>query len=136
MEKFYLEKPSLERKEEALEYLKEFTDHRSDVHGSCGLNRCEKDMSYEEWLEDAVNTEDKEYAEKLGRVAMSTYFMIRKEDNEIVGMVNIRHYLNKIFELIGGHIGGQARLKWQNLKNTELIGNLREKPLIQIRRKD
>ena len=35
-----------------------------------------------------------------------------------------------------GFIDGQARLKWQNLKNTELIGNLREKPLIQIRRKD
>ena len=37
---------------------------------------------------------------------------------------------------LGGILDGQARLKWQNLKNTELIGNLREKPLIQIRRKD
>ena len=34
-----------------------------------------------------------------------------------------------------GVIDGQARLKWQNRKNTELAGNLRGKPLIQIRRK-
>ena len=41
-----------------------------------------------------------------------------------------------VVTFVVGVIDGQARLKWQNLKNTELIGNLREKPLIQIRRKD
>ena len=35
-----------------------------------------------------------------------------------------------------GIISGQIKLKWQNLKNTVFIRNLREKHLIQIRRKD
>ena len=35
-----------------------------------------------------------------------------------------------------GLVDGQIKLKWQNLKNTVFIRNLREKHLIQIRRKD
>ena len=109
MEKFYLEIPSLERKEEALEYLKEFIDNNSEPHGTCGLNRCENGMPYEEWLDDTLNTMDEEYAKYLGRVPMTTYFMIREDDNKIVGMLNIRHYLNTVFMIIGGHIGGSIR---------------------------
>lgn len=109
MEKFYLEIPSLERKEEALDYIKEFTNNNSEPHGTCGLNRCENGMPYEEWLDDTLNTMDEEYAKYLGRVPMTTYFMIREDDNKIVGMLNIRHYLNAVFMIIGGHIGGSIR---------------------------
>ena len=51
MEKFYLELPSIERKEEALEYMKEFLEANSKLHGSSGLERCSKDMSYEEFFD-------------------------------------------------------------------------------------
>ena len=109
MEKFYLEIPSLEKKKEALEYMKEFLEAKSILHGSSGLERCAKDMSYEEWLDDVINSMDEEYAKGLGRVPASTYFMVREEDNKIVGIVNIRHYLDNFLKNVGGHIGGSIR---------------------------
>lgn len=33
------------------------------------------------------------------------YFTIRESDNKIIGMVNIRHYLNDYLRKFGGHIG-------------------------------
>lgn len=105
MEKLYLEIPSLERKEEALEYLKEHIDTRSDINGTGGLNRCSGNYSYEEWLEDVIKSEDEEWVKSKDLVPASTYFTIRESDNIIVGMVNIRHYLNDILKNVGGHIG-------------------------------
>ena len=109
MEKFYLEKPTLERKEEALEYMNEFLEAKSKLHGSSGLERCAKGMSYEEWLDDVTKSTDEKYAKSVGRVPASTYFMVREEDNKIVGIVNIRHYLDNVLKNVGGHIGGSIR---------------------------
>jgi predicted acetyltransferase len=109
MEKFYLEKPTLERKEEALEYMNEFLEAKSKLHGSSGLERCAKGMSYEEWLDDVTKSTDEKYAKGLERVPASTYFMVREEDNKIVGIVNIRHYLDNVLKNVGGHIGGSIR---------------------------
>lgn len=39
MEKFYLEEPSLERKEDAIAYIQEFYDHNSNINGTGGLQR-------------------------------------------------------------------------------------------------
>lgn len=39
MEKFYLEKPSLERKEEIFEYINEFVEYNSDINGTGGLDK-------------------------------------------------------------------------------------------------
>lgn len=105
MEKFYLEIPSIERKEDALEYLQEHVNYNSNINGSGGLNRCLKRMTYEEWLEDVLKFSDKEYAEENNFVTTTTYFTIRKEDNKIIGMLNLRHYLNDELYKSGGHIG-------------------------------
>lgn len=39
------------------------------------------------------------------RVPALTYFYIREEDDEIVGMINLRLSLNDFLKLEGGHIG-------------------------------
>ena len=109
MDKFYLEIPSLERKEDTLEYLKEFMEYKSKLHGSSGLERCANGMSYEEWLDDIINSMDEDYAKKQKRVPATTCFMVRKSDNRIIGIVNIRHYLDTVLKNIGGHIGGSIR---------------------------
>lgn len=109
MEKFYLEIPSLERKEDAINYLQEFIDYKSDINGSGGLNRLTKGMSYEEWLDDVINSMDDDYAKSIDRVPASTYFTVRESDNKIVGMVNLRHYLDNNLRNIGGHIGYSIR---------------------------
>ena len=105
MEKFYLELPSLERKKEALEYLQEHIKYNSRINGSGGLNRCLDGMTYEEYIDDVIKCMNKEYAESKNLVTATTYFIIRKSDNKIVGMVNFRHYLNESLKKCGGHIG-------------------------------
>ena len=109
MEKFYLEMPSLERKEDAINYLQEFIDYKSDINGSGGLARLSKGMPYEEWLVDVINRMDDDYAKSIDRVPASTYFTVRESDNKIVGMVNLRHYLDNNLRNIGGHIGYSIR---------------------------
>ena len=105
MERFHLEVPSLERKEETLEYLQEHIDVGSDLNGTGGLKDVARGIPFEEWLEDVIKFQDKEYAESKGKVAASTFFTIRESDNKIVGMVNLRHYLNDYLSNYGGHIG-------------------------------
>ena len=61
--------------------------------------------SYEEWLEKVTKEQSKEYTESIGKVPANTYFTIRESDNKIIGMVNIRHYLNDYLRKFGGHIG-------------------------------
>ena len=43
------------------------------------------------------------------KVPSETFFLIRKNDNKIVGMINIRLELNENLKKIGGHIGYSIR---------------------------
>ena len=109
MEKYYLEKPSLKRKLEAIEYIKEHEMANSAINGSNSLNLFLKESTYEKWLEKNEETENKDYAKLVGLVPSATYFTIRKSDNKIVGMVNIRYNLNEYLRKIAGHIGYSIR---------------------------
>ena len=39
MEKFYLERPSFERKDEIIEYINEFVEYNSEINGTGGLDK-------------------------------------------------------------------------------------------------
>lgn len=101
MEKLYLEVPTINRKEEAIEYIQEHLDVNSDINGVGGLKRYLD--NYEGWLkkleEDYVRIPDEE------KVPARTYFLIREADNKIIGMINIRLVLNYALKKFGGHIG-------------------------------
>ena len=101
MEKFYFEVPSIERKHEAIEYICEHKSAGSNINGSGSLDKYID--NYEGWLEkleqDRVRIPDEH------RVPAETYFLIREEDNKIVGMINIRLCLNEFLSKFGGHIG-------------------------------
>lgn len=106
MEKYYLEIPTIERKDEAIDYVNEFFDNNSIPSGVGGLDRfLGEGKSYEDWLDDVIKCQEKSYAEQTNRVPGTTYFTIRESDNEIVGIVNFRHYLNEYLKNFGGHIG-------------------------------
>jgi predicted acetyltransferase len=53
--------------------------------------------------------ENKEYANCVGFVPATTYFMIREKDDKIIGMINLRHELNERLAKTGGHIGYSIR---------------------------
>ncbi len=106
MVKYYLEIPTIERKDEAIDYVNEFLINKSNPNGVGGLDRfLNENKSYEEWLDFVIKCQEKSYAEQINRVPGITYFTIRESDNKIVGMVNFRYYIKGKLLKIGGHIG-------------------------------
>lgn len=106
MSKFYLEKPSLKRKEQAIEYIKEHKEYKSDIHGTGSLEKyCD---NYEGWLELLEQISNPETCpEKY--VPGNEYFLIKEDEDKIIGMINIRHSLNEYLLNYGGHIGYGTR---------------------------
>ena len=104
MEKFYLEEASLERKDEAIEYIEEHFKYNSNIAGVSGLD--DEYVNYEKWLEKLETQKD----EKKSSVCVGLqYFLIRVNDNKIVGMLNLRWNLNEWMLTHGGHIGYGVR---------------------------
>lgn len=102
MEKFYLEIPSLKRKEEIIAYLNEFVLYNSDINGSGFLDKILEGYSFEECLDKCLNMQYQEYAKKLNRLQSKTFLLIRKNDNKLIGMLNIRwNILPNIQEFVG-----------------------------------
>lgn len=110
MEKFYLELPSVDRKNDALEYIEEFYEYGSQIHGSGSLDKyLKKGKTYEEWVNNNLNLHDENYALEKGLVPSYTYFLVREKDDRIVGMVDLRLGLNEYLRDFGGHIGSSIR---------------------------
>lgn len=105
MEKFYFESPSLERKNEIIEYLDEFVEYGSNINGSGSLDKIYDGYTFEEVLERCLNMENEEYSKKFERCQARTFLLIRASDNKIVGTINIRWNLNEKMLQFGGHIG-------------------------------
>lgn len=105
MEKFYFEIPSLERKNEIIEYLDEFVKYGSDINGSGSLDKIYYGYTFEEALDRCLKMEDEEFAKSVGRCQSRTFLLIRENDNKIVGTINVRWNLNEAMLRFGGHIG-------------------------------
>ena len=105
MERFYFEVPGIGRKEDAIDYIREFLEYGSEINGAGGLHRFLDD--YEGWLKkldlDYIQVPNEE------RVPGRTYFLVRESDSRIVGMINIRLALNERLSHYGGHIGYSIR---------------------------
>ncbi len=105
MEKFYLEKPSMTRKNEIIEYINEFVLYKSNINGTGALDKILEGYSFEQVLERCLNMENEEYSKKFERCPSKTFLLIRESDNKIVGTINIRWNLNEKMLQFGGHIG-------------------------------
>jgi len=102
-------KPTIEYKEQAKELMEEarkFDADNPDIWaGYSSMQNCN---SYEDWLEKLEADLDFDNI-KPGRVPAVTYFSVRKLDNKIVGIINIRYELNEYLKNFGGHIGYSIR---------------------------
>ena len=105
MEKFYLEKPSVDRKREIMEYINELAEYNSDTNGIGALSKIFEGYTFEQALQRCLNMENKDYAQKWGRCQSRTFLLIRENDNKIVGAINIRWNLSESMLQFGGHIG-------------------------------
>lgn len=82
-------------------YRQEFLDCGDSMDGTDGLRRIDDPKK---WVEHCYSSKDPANVPE-GRVPATQYIFVREEDNKIVGMIQIRHYLNDYLEKFGGHIG-------------------------------
>ena len=101
METFKYVEPTLEHEQEALDFINEFYAYNSDINGTGGLQRFLN--NYSGWL--IKLEEDKNRIPSEEKVPAVTYFLVRENDNRIVGMINIRLALNERLRKFAGHIG-------------------------------
>lgn len=105
MDKLRYEKPTMQRKQDAMSYIEEFLQYKSPINGVGGLDRYL--WSYSSWLQkldrDRVRPVDETW------VPGETYFLVRENDNRIVGMCNIRLASNEKVLNDFGHIGYSIR---------------------------
>ena len=83
------------------EYRQEFLDSGDSMDGTDGLRRMEDPKK---WVDHCYLSKNPDNVPK-GRVPATQYIFVREEDNKIVGMLQIRHFLNDYLEKFGGHIG-------------------------------
>lgn len=105
IEKFYLENPSMERKNDVIEYMNEHVKYNSNINGTGSFDHVLEGETYEECMDRYYKIQDNEYAKSIDRCPGKTYFLIRKNDNKLIGMINIRHHLSPKMLVHGGHIG-------------------------------
>ena len=104
MDRLYLKFPTLEDKEKILEFKNEFLSSGQKMAGVGGLDKLE----FEEWFEKIKKERFKELCED-GRVPATLFLTVRKEDEKVVGIVQVRHELNDYLLNFGGHIGDCVR---------------------------
>ena len=110
MDKIILVKPDLSYADEIIKYKEESLAESPIINGSAGLDKL---SSIEDWLEE-LNKRSCEDTVPKGLVPSSTYLAVREKDNYIVGMIDIRHYLNEYLTQVGGHIGYGVRKTERN----------------------
>ncbi len=101
----FLEQPTIAHKQAVLDFLAECKHFESVLNGTGSLEKAE---SYEAWLQKIKLYSNKDTVPP-DRVPATQFFAIRKSDNKIVGMLNLRHYLNDALAVDGGHIGDMVR---------------------------
>lgn len=80
----------------------EFLQFDSSLDGSLGLGRA---SSYGAWL-DYIKAHQNSLSLPIGHVITSVYLAVRESDDRIIGIYNVRHYLNDVLEMSGnGNIG-------------------------------
>lgn len=110
MEKIILIKPNLSYGDEIIKYKEESLKENPLINGAAGLDNF---SSIEDWLEE-LKKRSSEATVPEGLVPSSTYLGVREKDNYIVGMIDIRHYLNEYLTQIGGNIGYSVRKTERN----------------------
>ena len=105
MEDFILIRPTSEYTSQIAEYRQEFLDAGDSMDGTGPLRRFENP---EEYIKTCAEYEDPEKVPSH-LVPATQFFFVRKSDNKLVGMIQVRHRFNDFLEKYAGHIGYSVR---------------------------
>ncbi len=105
MEQLFLIKPTSEYAEQIKEYRQEFLYAGDSMDGTGSLRRMEDPLDF------IQKCKDYESPETLpeGKVLATQFMLVRKSDNRLLGMIQVRHYFNDYLEKYAGHIGYSVR---------------------------
>ena len=102
--------PTKYHENEIIDYKAEHLNSKEyDIHGGALLEK----MSYDDWLLQLKNNSNEKTVNPEW-VVSSTFYAIRKKDDKIIGMIDIRHTLNQFLSEYGGHIGFGVRPSERN----------------------
>lgn len=105
MEEFLLIRPRSEYAGQIIEYRQEFLDAGDSMDGTGPLRRT---PNPEEYIR--ICSEYENPLKVPARLVPATQFLfLRKSDNKLVGMIQVRHRFNDYLEKYAGHIGYSVR---------------------------
>ena len=87
------------------DYRREFLEYGGSMDGAGALRRCENGR---EWL-DHVEQYSRRETLPEGKVLSTQFILVREADDRLLGMLQLRHYLNEYLAKIAGHIGYSVR---------------------------
>ena len=105
MEEFILTRPTSEYASQIVEYRQEFLDAGDSMDGTGPLRRT---SNPEEYIQICLDHEDP-LKVPSHFVPATQFFFIRKSDNKLVGMIQVRHRFNDYLEKYAGNIGYSVR---------------------------
>ena len=105
MNDLFLVKPSSEYANQIIEYRQEFLNAGDSMDGTGSLRRFENP---EEYIKTCAEYEDPQTV-PTHLVPATQFLFIRKSDNKLVGMIQVRHCFNDYLEKYAGHIGYSVR---------------------------
>ena len=87
------------------DYRREFLENGDSMDGAGPMRRYESAL---DWL---AHVRSYESADTLppDRVLATQYLLVRESDGKLLGMLQLRHYLNEYLRLYAGHIGYSVR---------------------------
>lgn len=105
MEEFILIRPTSEYASQIAQYRQEFLDAGDSMDGTGPLRRF---VNPEEYIKTCAEYEDPQTVPS--HLVLATQFLfVRKSDNKLIGMLQVRHCFNDFLEKYGGHIGYSTR---------------------------
>lgn len=105
MEELIFVQPSMEYAQELMAYKQEFLDTGDSMDGCGPLRRHDTASGY--LAEAALYTSPETLPE--GKVLATQFLCVNKATGMVVGMIQIRHYLNEYLQKYSGHIGYSVR---------------------------
>lgn len=105
MEEFILMRPNSKYAHQIAQYRQEFLDAGDHMDGCGPLRRFEDP---EQYIQECANRADPQKI-SADLIPATQFLFIRKEDDVLVGMLQIRHYFNDFMEKYAGNIGYSIR---------------------------
>lgn len=99
--KMKLIEPTMEYEKELQAFRQDFLQYEGSMEGSGSLKRYD---NIRDWIE---QLEQLKYIETTPShlVPQTQYIYVREEDKKVIGVIQIRHFLNDSLRKFGGHIG-------------------------------